>query len=111
MANPAYSATAWADAAAAADHWPDVADLTPAVQTLIFSAATRVAKRHTPALDPDTTPITDDMVLAVIYLARDLRAAILRGDTDVVGIGDYALRARPLSAIVRSLLPRKWAVG
>lgn len=111
MANPAYSATAWADATAAADHWPDVADLTPAVQTLLFTAATRVAKRHTPALDPDTTLITDDMVLAVIYLAKDLRAAILRGDTDIVGVGDYALRARSLSAVVRALLPRKWSVG
>lgn len=113
MTNPAYNATAWATQAAAAEYWPDADSLTPAVASVLLTAATETAKRNTPALDPDTTPVTDSHVLAVVYLARDLRSAMLRGETDIVsiGVGDYALRARPLSAIVRSLLPRKWAVG
>ena len=88
-----------------------ISDLSQTVQTTLLAAATSTAKRHTPPLAPGTTPVTDDMVLAVIYLAKDLRAAILRGDTDIVGVGDYALRARSLSAVVRALLPRKWSVG
>ena len=45
--------------------------------------------------------------LAVVYQARDVWTAQQRGDSssDVVGVGDFgAVRARPLSAVVRQLL-------
>lgn len=46
--------------------------------------------------------------LATIYQAREVHTAAIRGESDVIGIGDYAIRARPLTAAVRQLLrPRR----
>lgn len=44
--------------------------------------------------------------LAVVTQARDIWTAQQRGDggSDVVGVGDFVVRARPLSAAVRQLL-------
>lgn len=43
-------------------------------------------------------------VIAHVYQAREIAAAALRGEQDVIGIGDYAIRARPLTASVKQLL-------
>jgi hypothetical protein len=36
--------------------------------------------------------------------AREIYQAQQRGEQDVIGVGDYAIRARPLIAAVKSLL-------
>lgn len=41
---------------------------------------------------------------ANIFQAREIFAAAQRGEQDVIGIGDYAIRARPLTAAVMQLL-------
>lgn len=49
--------------------------------------------------------------LACVYQARELYAASQRGEQDIIGIGDYAIRARPLTASVKQLLRPKRGVG
>jgi hypothetical protein len=44
-------------------------------------------------------------VLATVYEAPEIWAASQRGEQDVIGVGDYAIRARPLTAAVKQLLP------
>lgn len=61
-----------------------------------------------------TRPVPVSYMLATIYQARELRAAIMRGETDIIGVGDFAIRARPLTAAVKQLLRpqrRAWTVG
>jgi hypothetical protein len=104
-----YADSAWATQAEAAAHWADAATLTPGVATALLTAATNSLRSMAPVLAAgDTVPA--GYQLAVIYTARDLRAAILRGDTDLIGVGEYAVRARPVSAVVRSLLRPEPAV-
>lgn len=102
MANPAYETTPWADAATVTQHWAD-APTTTTTRDRLLSVATIQARDYAPTL-PVGTPVPDTYALAVIYQAADLWAAILRGDTDIIGVGDYALRRRPLSGTVRGLL-------
>lgn len=102
MANPLYAAAAWADAAAIGQHWRD-APTTPGTLDRLISVATRQAKDYAPAL-ADTDVIPDSYVLAVIYQARELHNAVLRGDTDIIGVGDFAIRVRPLTGVVRAML-------
>lgn len=47
-------------------------------------------------------------MLGNVMQAREIQAASMRGEQDVIGVGDYAIRARPLTAAVKQLLrPRK----
>lgn len=48
------------------------------------------------------TPI--NYTLGNIFQAREIFAAAQRGEQDVIGVGDYAIRARPLTAAVKQLL-------
>ena len=48
--------------------------------------------------------IPTNYVLANIFQAREIYAAAQRGEQDVIGVGDYAIRARPLTAAVKQLL-------
>lgn len=43
-------------------------------------------------------------MLACVYQARETWAASRRDSGDVIGVGDYAIRARPLTAQVKALL-------
>jgi hypothetical protein len=43
-------------------------------------------------------------MLANVYQAREIYAAAQRGEQDVIGVGDYAIRARPITAAVKQLL-------
>lgn len=45
-----------------------------------------------------------NFMLATVYQARENYAASQRGEQDVIGVGDYAIRARPLTAAVKQLL-------
>lgn len=44
------------------------------------------------------------LMLGCVYQAREIWAAAVRDQQDVIGIGDYAIRARPLTAAVKQLL-------
>ena len=43
-------------------------------------------------------------MLAVVYQAREVYAAGQRGEQDVIGFGEFAIRARPLTSTVKQLL-------
>lgn len=63
---------------------------------------------YAPQLEDDA-PVPGRYRRAVVLQARELYLARTR-DGDVVGIGDFALRARPLSATVQALLRPERAV-
>lgn len=102
MANPAYSTSPWADPTVAGEHWKDAPTAGNTI-TRLLSVATTQAKAYAPAL-ADTDLIPDNYVLAVVLQARELWNAAQRGEIDIIGVGDYALRARPLTGAVRALL-------
>lgn len=65
---------------------------------LLLAAATEQCAAYAPAKAG-----TDTGQLACIYQARELHAAAQR-DGDVIGVGDYAIRARDLTSTVKALL-------
>lgn len=104
---------AWATKEQARAHWPDAAPLTDAVLDTLLEAAHEQCVAYAPPL-PDPEPVPASLMLANVYQAREIYAASLRGESDVIGVGDYAIRARPLTAAVKALLrPRRasWTVG
>lgn len=94
----------WATADEAKRHWPDANSIDPAALTLLLEAATEQCAAYAP---PVVGEISPRYILACIYQARELYAASQRGEQDVIGVGDYAIRARPLTAAVRQLLRPK----
>jgi hypothetical protein len=84
-------------------HWADAVQLPDGTLDELLEAALPAVINYAPAL-PDDFPAPADYLLGLTYHARDLRTAVLRGEADVVGVGDYALRARPLAAAVKQLL-------
>jgi hypothetical protein len=51
-----------------------------------------------------TRPTPTRYKLAVVYQAREVFTASQRGESDVIGVGDFAIRARPLTGPVKQLL-------
>ena len=107
--------TAWATMADARDPhvWPDAVNMPDATLTRYLAAAHEALEGFAPAL-PDGATVPESYRLANILHARELRNATQRGESDVIGVGDYAIRARPLTAAVRALLrPQRvaWTVG
>lgn len=98
--------SAWTDLTKARLHWPDAASIADAVLTDLLDAAQIECERYAQPL-PEATAPSVDYVLAVILQARELYNAGQRDSADLVGIGDYAVRARPLPAHVKRLLPRR----
>lgn len=95
------------------DVWPDAVNMSDASLDRYLEAAYEGIVGYAPALLAGD-PIPTSYVLANVLHARELRNAASRGEQDVIGVGDYAIRARPLTAAVKSLLrPRtvSWAVG
>jgi hypothetical protein len=83
-------------------HWADAVKLDdPTIDELIDAALPGVVD-YAPQLGD--VPAPTNYQLALVFQARELRNAMLRGEADVVGVGDYALRARPLTAAVKQLL-------
>jgi hypothetical protein len=92
----------WATPEQAARHWPDAATLDPARLSDLLEVATDQAATYAPALDlGDPVPLR--YTLATVYQAREVYAASIR-EGDLIGAGDYAFRAVPLTAAVKKLL-------
>lgn len=98
---------AWATKDQARAQWPDAASLPDATLDILLDVATVQCMAYAPALivplDPEDLVIPVNYTQAAIYQAREVYAAGQR-DGDVIGLGDYAIRARPLTASVKSLL-------
>ena len=103
-----YDAPMWATDQMLAEHWPDSSTLTQPARDRVLTVATTQSRSYAPVLPPaqDGTPaeVPANYELGTIYQARELWNAIERGESDVIGIGDYAIRARPLSAPIKSIL-------
>lgn len=92
----------WADLPDARAVWPDAAALEDAVLVRLLTAAHEQVLAYAPALaDPEVVP--SRYVEAEVLQARELWAASKR-DGDVLGFESFAVRVRPLSGTVRSLL-------
>lgn len=93
--------------------WPDAVNMTDASLDLYLNAAFVGVVAYAPAL-PEGATVPESYKLANILQARELRNAATRGEQDVIGVGDYAIRARPLTAAVKQLLRPQtvsWTVG
>lgn len=83
--------------------WPDAVGLPDDVLLRLLQAAQEQAEAYAPALAfGDAVPAR--YTEALILQARELWGATRREGADVVGFDTYAVRVRPLSATVRSLL-------
>ena len=95
------------------DVWPDAANIGDAALDRFLAAAYASVQAYAPPL-PDGADVPEAYVLANVLQARELKNATARGEQDVIGVGDYAIRARPLTAAVKQLLrPQSlsWTVG
>lgn len=93
---------AWATTAEAHMFWLDSQNIDDAVLEFYLDSASEQCAAYAPAgTDPTTST---RYVLACIYQAREIYSASQRGEQDVIGVGDYAIRARPLTAAVKQLL-------
>lgn len=100
----------WATLQQARAVWPDAVGLDDAVLTRLLQAAQEQAQAYAPAL-ADGAPVPASYTEALVLQARELWGATRREGADVVGFDTYAVRVRPLSATVRSLLrPPRGAV-
>lgn len=93
----------WATPDDAAEHWGDAPNLPAGTLNDLLEVATEQCQAYAPEL-AEGAPVPRRYTLATIYQARELRAASQRGEQDVIGVGDYAIRARPLTAAVKQLL-------
>lgn len=93
---------AWATREDAFRHWPDAAGLDDDTLDELLDVATEQCADYAPGLATAAVPARYG--LAVVYQARELWQAGQRGEQDVIGVGDYAIRARPLTAAVKQLL-------
>lgn len=91
---------AWATKEQARAHWADAVSLSDAVLDTLLDVATDQCRAYAPAT-PEPLPVS--FMLATVYQAREVYSASQR-DGDVIGVGDYAIRARPLTGTVRALL-------
>ena len=103
----------WATVADARVHWKVGDAVTDAAITDLLTAADEQCAAFAPAL-PAGAPVPFRYKLAVIYQARELYNAGRRDNADAVGVGDFVIRARPLTATVKALLRPEapaWNVG
>ena len=101
----------WATLPQARAVWPDAVGLDDAVLTRLLQAAHAQVLAYAPALAVDA-PAPANYLEAEVLQARELWGATRREGADVVGFDTYAVRVRPLSATVRSLLrPPRGAVS
>lgn len=94
-------------------HWKDAGPLPDAVLDRLLSVAGRDCLAYAPATLAASTDQADvdALTLAAVYQARELAAAAARSG-DVIGVGDYAIRSRPLIDSVKALLrPRRGVPG
>lgn len=92
---------AWANLVDARLHWPDAAAIDDVPLTELLTAAHEACLAYAPAY---TEPVSISFKLANIFQAREIFTASRRDEADIIGVGDYAIRARPLTAAVKQLL-------
>lgn len=92
----------WPDKIAVRAQWPDAAGIPDDVLDRYIASATSQCVRFAPTL-PEGAEVPPAYVTAVILQTRELWAAGQR-EGDLIGVGEYAVRARPLTPTVRSLL-------
>lgn len=93
---------AWADPAFARRHWADAGALDDEELQDLLDAAFPGCKSYAPA---HSEPVPVSFQIANVLQAREIRTAAQRdGSADVIGVGDYAIRARPLTDAVKQLL-------
>lgn len=92
---------AWATKAQARAHWADAVAIPDATLDELLEAAFEQCVEYAPT---NSEPIPVSFMIANVYQAREIYAAAQRGEQDVIGFGDYAIRARPLTAAVKQLL-------
>lgn len=88
-------------------HWADSQDIDDARLADLLAAAFPACELYAPRLPADAvypTNVPTAYTLAQVMQARELYQAQQRGEQDVIGVGDYAIRSRPLIAAVKSLL-------
>lgn len=88
-------------------YWQDSAALEPAHTAALVEVAEEVCRAYAPTLPLDANGaevVPARYKAAVVLEAREIHTAQQRGDSDVIDLGDYAIRARPLSAAVMALL-------
>jgi hypothetical protein len=90
----------WATRPLAERHWADAADLDDDTLDELLEIAEGACIAYKP-LPAGAVPL--QFKLASVYQAREIRAAGIR-DGDLIGVGDIALRARPLTDAVKALL-------
>lgn len=95
--------TPWADPGFAAKVWPDAPGVDPTALDAFLDAATEACQEYARPLPDDAPAIPDRYKLACVLHARELWSATIR-DGDVIGVGDYTVRVRPLSGTVKQLL-------
>lgn len=93
----------WADKPIARRHWSDASTIADDKLDELLEAAWPAVFAYAPALAEDAE-VPTHYKLAQVYQAREVWAAAQRGESDVIGVGDFALRARPLTAAVKQLL-------
>lgn len=106
----------WVTPAQARVEWPDagtndlrLADNLAAAQE---QCAAFLPDAEAEAYDLAPATVPQRVVQAVILQARENRNAISSdGSSDVIGVGDFAIRRRPLTMAVRQLLRPKRAIG
>lgn len=88
-------------------HWPDSTDISDERLARLLAAVFPGCEAYAPQL-PDAatypTGVPEAYTVAQVMQAREIYQAQQRGEQDVIGVGDYAIRARPLIAAVKSLL-------
>lgn len=101
--------TAWADTTDAQVHWADASALATERLQELLDIAQEQCEEYAPA---HAEPVPARYKLAVIYQAREVYTASQRDEADVIGIGEYAIRARPLTSAVKQLLrPQRGVPG
>lgn len=104
---------AWASTEQARVHWKAGVAVNDDTLAVLLTAAEEQCAAYAPALAAgDAVPIRYQ--LAVIYQARELYNASQRDNADAIGVGDFVIRARPLTSTIKQLLrPQRvgWTVG
>ena len=92
---------AWATRDEARRFWADAQRIDDADLDVLLDVAHEQCVAYAPSV---VEPVPVSFMLANIYQAREVWAAGNRESQDVIGFGDFAIRARPLTASVKALL-------
>lgn len=83
--------------------WAEARALEPAYLRQLLDAAQEQCEAFAPLLVAGD-PVPARYRIACVYQAREIYRAGMRDEQDVIGVGDYAIRARPLTSAIKQLL-------